>query len=296
MGLCWCPSHGKSPLETVHAARSDEWRQNMTLVYATIEKKQISLFSDTKSSDPLNLKADSFSNFTLKVFPISTNLTLAFAGDVHFGNAAVTALFGVTSVIEAKNRLLEIHIAREESVEFILASQDPLRLFKISNGSSVRQKQSCWIGNKGAFEELQKFRLSPPSNQGGTSMSIVKVGDPKQGTTSGTYASNLDAFFEVVLQNENDVGGFVVPFLITRQSREFGTYCKSFRKPLSFGEVGPNNSTVNWQFNRPEEGAYTVNFGGNETSFSLEVPQAGKKISWKVPRTPLPIADGFGLG
>ncbi|NIZ12690.1 hypothetical protein [Phaeobacter sp. HF9A] len=268
----------------------------MTLIYATREKAQISFFSDTKSTDPLDVKADNFSNFTLKVLPISSDLTIAFAGVVKFGYEAIEHVYGNASVEDVKKYLLEFHKNKRKSVDFLLASQSEFKLYKIADGQVVRQKHSCWIGSKSAFESFQEVKHAGPQETFDMQMGVVWMGEEGRPETSNTYASNLDAFFEVVLQNRNGVGGFALPYLITRHYRTFGTYLKSFRKPLSANEVGSEGRTVKWLWNKPDEGAYTVNLGGNETSFSLHVPQAGRKITWRAPESSIPMATGFDLG
>ena len=81
------------------------------------------------------------------------------------------------------------------------------------------------------------------------------------------------------MQNKFGVGGICVPYVITKRSRGFGTYLRSYRPPLENGEVRANSS-VNMMFNRPDKGAFTINFGGNENSFTAEIPQSGYKLSF----------------
>ena len=99
------------------------------------------------------------------------------------------------------------------------------------------------------------------------------------------YSVYLKAFHELVLENDLDVGGFCVPYVATKKTAEFAIYMESYRSDLSpedlnEGREADGSNTIDLQFYRQDTGAFTINFGGNQHSFSMEIPQLRKHIAF----------------
>ena len=116
------------------------------------------------------------------------------------------------------------------------------------------------------------------------------------------YSVYLKAFHELVLENDLDVGGFCVPYVATKKTAEFAIYMESYRSDLSpedLNEVreADGSNRIDPQFYRQDTGAFTINFGGNQHSFSMEIPQLGRHYVFDAkglsPKTH--ISAGVGL-
>ena len=114
----------------------------MTLVYAHKDRDEKCIFflSDTKSHDPAKLTINGLLEPTVKCWPVSQNIVICFAGDVFSGQSIINELIGCGNVKYARSRLLDFHIAREQSVDFIVGDLRALNLYQISNGQELQTK------------------------------------------------------------------------------------------------------------------------------------------------------------
>lgn len=270
----------------------------MTLIVAAKQPggKSVFILSDTKISDPAKVSTNGYAEALVKCYPLSTKLIVSFAGDVELGMKGVELVRKCKTRRDAIEGLLSLHMSSNQRVDFILCDSRSRTLFSIEGGE-YKQVKKCWIGNKDAYLSFQKILHQPEPRSTSCSLKITKIGDKDSPEICHQYSEYLDAFHELVMQNKYDVGGICIPYLVTKRSQGFGTYLRSYRPALSAIESNVKGP-VDFMFNRTDLGTFTINFGGDENSFTAQIPQSGYKLSFNsdgLPRSRELPSMGFGL-
>jgi hypothetical protein len=212
----------------------------MTLLVAGVDGKNIWMVSDTAvSGGELEVRDR---EYELKVVPSRDGRALlGFAGDVHHGVRLVEEAAAMPAGKEVVNFLLNSH-QQNSSVDFAYGyvEDNGAHLFRVSQGS-VNEVSTLHIGLTQAFEHFQQIRhdteIDPVPEAVSLFITASRATDQVPAELSTSITSMLRLFAE---RGERDVGGWAVPYHLTREGAFLCGYAYSVSDPI-LAKIGPGS-------------------------------------------------------
>lgn len=229
----------------------------MTLLIASKESGAVWMLSDTAITGGNISLRDRI--YWPKIESAQGSSLLGFAGDYHHGQRIIREAASFAPGRVTLDFLVENH-RQVPSADFAYAYwvNDAPHLFRIANGS-VEEVQTLYLGDKEAFEKFQALRHGRTIDHAPQAIHqfICGARDPDV-VPKGLTTATLTMLHLFPTRNDHSVGGWAVPWLLTKNGASLCTYCYSVTDPiaddLSPGMVIPHGTA--------EKGGFGMSFVG----------------------------------
>ncbi len=233
----------------------------MSLVIARIHNSKVYIFADTALTFNGGIRSNPFVEGCLKVYRLSPNLAVAFAGvREHFAAVASSMLLSDDADRIAREGLQ--CQANGLKIDLIVATAEPPRLLFVKEGT-LAECSAGYIGDADAFEVFQKYyhstEVSSPEFvvQERPTISFLRIPEPVE--SDEIYGRLYHAFKRIIWDERiSGVGGVVVPLCTDAGRLRYMCYGDVVSDPLRPEDWGPEAKAI--QFGTPQNGGYAVNF------------------------------------
>ena len=248
----------------------------MTLVIGRRFGDLTYLIADTGSYVPLIIKnPHPFTDPLAKVL-VDKAAAIAYAGNTFYLSDVYSIISSAKQCDDTVSVLTEINRRSKGEIDFLVVNLENRGLTRIRN-CEAELVETAYIGSQEAFTCLQKKRHKSELDQS-TRFSMVKLPEASE-ESDRNFAADLTAFNLVLEYGLRDARGFAVPFFAKPNEHSFGTYAIATRRPLASNELNMGEPTlINWQ--GAPEGAFSINFGGNDRGFGCHIREGSICIEW----------------
>jgi len=205
---------------------------------------------------------------TIKSIIITPQISVSYAGDIHFAELALKGIGTNSDVDFIKRTLLSFHISSDLNTDFILSKGGKTPCLYVFKNGEMTKATIDWIGSSEGFNRFQKAFNDPTNGPiiEGVNFNIIKMPDEFDHNFNEVTEKMIFAMKEVIEDTTiPEVGGFFVCTSFNEQKFKYINYISLFRNPI---EIKTFDESKGWNvidFSSVKEGAFSVNFLESES-------------------------------